>query len=63
MLSVSLKMMRLSLLVSVINAVKPQAGIRVRLDNIVLASKKPETQNFKEWVTHVALTAIRKDGV
>ena len=55
--------MRLSLLVSVINAVKPQAGIRVRLDNIVLASKKPETQNFKEWVTHVALTAIRKDGV
>jgi len=32
------------------------------LYNLVLASRKPEAREFKRWITHEVLPAIRKDG-
>ena len=32
------------------------------LYNLVLGSRKPEAKNFKRWVTHEVLPAIRKLG-
>lgn len=32
------------------------------LYDLVTASKKPEAQEFKRWVTHTVLPSIRKDG-
>lgn len=32
------------------------------LYSLVIGSRKPETQRFRHWVTHKALTAIRRAG-
>src|SRR5690554_2415110 len=33
------------------------------LDNVVLASRKPEAKRFKRWITHVVIPSIRQTGL